>query len=213
MLSRFFPDSLRRRIAEFPARVFVWLGVHPNLVTVFAVLFSLVSVFFILNQQWFFVFVFIVLALAVDAVDGSVARLSGKASLFGNYFDAMMDRFVEAVYLIGFSFVFPLASVLALAGSMIVSYAKPRVGLVIISDNHHWPALGERADRTVLLLFALFLALLFPSGLFGFSFVELGLYLVALISWIGSFQRIVYAKKLIDEAEKQGNVLPYLKKK
>jgi uncharacterized membrane protein len=51
------------------------------------------------------------------------------------------------------------------------------------------------------------------TNIVGFSIIEIGLYLIALIAFIGTLQRIVYAKKLIDEAEKKGTLLPYIKNK
>ena len=38
------------------------------------------------------------------------------------------------------------------------------------------------------------------------------MYFIALISAIGSVQRMIYAKGLIKEAEKKGTLLPYIKK-
>ena len=39
------------------------------------------------------------------------------------------------------------------------------------------------------------------------------MYFIALISLIGSIQRMFYAKNLIKEAEKKGTLLPYIKQK
>ena len=90
---------------------------------------------------------------------------------------------------------------------MISSYAKPRVGLIIVTDNRDWPAIGEHADKLIVLLFGLFLAAL------GYNYLEYFLYFIALISLIGSIQRMFYAKNLIKEAEKKGTLLPYIKQK
>ncbi|MDD4251214.1 MAG: hypothetical protein PHX27_03415, partial [Candidatus ainarchaeum sp.] len=109
------------------------------------------------------------------------------------------------------SFVFipglQIASVLALGFSMLSSYAKPRVALIIITDNRDWPAIGEHGDKLLLVLIALFLASI------GFYVIEYFLYLIAVISFIGTIQRMFYAKKLISEAEKKGSLLPYIKNK
>jgi phosphatidylglycerophosphate synthase len=141
-------------------------------------------------------------------VDGTVARALKKASPWGNYFETMLDRFVEFVLLGSFVFIFPLGSILALGFSMLVSYAKPRVGLIIITDNRDWPGIGDHADKLVLMMIGLVCASL------GFVFViEYVLYIIAFISLIGALQRMNYAHKLILEAEKKGTLLPYIKKK
>ncbi|HPM86328.1 MAG TPA: hypothetical protein PLI99_04495, partial [archaeon] len=72
--------------------------------------------------------------------------------------------------------------------------------------NRDWPAIGEHADKLIILLVGLLLAVL------GFNYLEYFLYLIALISAIGSVQRIIYARGLIKEAERKGTLLPYIKK-
>ena len=70
----------------------------------------------------------------------------------GNYFETMIDKFVDFIMLGSLCVFYPLASVLALGTSMISSYAKPRVGLIIVTDNRDWPAIGEHADKLIVLL-------------------------------------------------------------
>ena len=61
--------------------------------------------------------------------------------------------------------------------------------------------------KLILILLALVLAVI------GYNFIEVFLYLIAIISSIGSVQRMLYAKGLIKEAEKKGNLLPYIKQR
>ncbi|MCX6803167.1 MAG: hypothetical protein NTY48_01200, partial [Candidatus Diapherotrites archaeon] len=96
---------------------------------------------------------------------------------------------------------------LALGFSMVSSYAKPRVALIIITDNRDWPAIGEHADKLVIVLVGLLLAFA------GLNILWILLYFIAAIGLIGTLQRIAYAKGLITEAEKKGSLLPYIKKK
>ena len=195
--------------SRFFALPFVWLKVNPNFVSVLGLVFALIGAFFVFQQQWFFAFVFFLLSPLMDFVDGEVARQLDKRSNWGNYFETMIDKFVDFAMLGSFVFVpgLALGSVLALGFSAISSYAKPRVALIIITDNRDWPAIGEHADKLLLVLLALLLAAL------GFNYIVWFLYLIALISAIGSVQRMVYAKGLIKEAEKKGQLLPYIKKR
>ena len=109
----------------------------------------------------------------------------------------MIDKLVDFAMLGSFVFFFPVASVLALGFSALSSYAKPRVALIIIADNHDWPAIGEHADKLLIVLAMLILASFGITNIFGISIIECGLYLIALISAIGTLQRMIYAKKLI----------------
>jgi phosphatidylglycerophosphate synthase len=201
--------STVKPLAGLFAKPFIWLKINPNIVSVLGLVFAIVGAFFVVQQNWLFAFVFFVLAPAMDFVDGEVARVLKKQSNWGNYFETMIDKFVDFAMLGSFVFVpgLALGSVLALGFSAISSYAKPRVALIIITDNRDWPAIGEHADKLLLVLLALLLAAL------GFNYIVWFLYLIALISAIGSVQRMVYAKGLIKEAEKKGQLLPYIKKR
>jgi len=186
---------------------FIKLKIHPNYISVLGFVFALIGAYFVYAQNWFFAFIFFLLAPAMDLADGTVARALNKRSNWGNYFETMIDKFVDFAMLGSFVFLYPVASVLALGFSAISSYAKPRVALIIITDNRDWPAIGEHADKLVLVLASLLLAS------FGFNYIEYFLYFVALISAVGSLQRMHYARGLISEAEKNGNLLPYIKKR
>lgn len=188
------------------------LGVNPNFFSALAVPLSLIAGYFIVLQNFVPAFIFALLAVSIDLFDGTVARLQKKESLFGNYFETMVDKVVEIILFISCAFLFPVASATALGFSMLVSYAKPRAGLVIISDNRDWPGVGEHSERMLLLLVGIALSI-FGIRLDGISVLEIALWLIAAITAIGSIQRVLFAKKLIEEAKKKGKILPYLKKK
>ena len=207
--------KLRPKVSRLPlllAKPFALLGIHPNIVSLLGIPLACVSAYFILQQSYFPAFLFALLAVSTDLIDGSVATLLKKRSNFGNYFETMVDKCVEIILIAPFALSFPLAAFCAVSLSLLASYAKPRVALVIITDNRDWPAVGEHAERLLLLLAGL-LASAFGFAVYGFSAMELSLWLIAIISFAGLLQRMLFARKLILEAEKNGNVLPYLKKK
>lgn len=189
------------------AAPFVFLKINPNWISVLGLVLALIGAYFVYKQEWIYALIFFILAPTMDLIDGTVAKKLNKTSNWGNYFETMIDKFVDFTMLGSFVFIYPLASVLALGTSMISSYAKPRVGLIIITDNRDWPAIGEHADKLVILLLGLFLAAV------NYNYLEYFLYFIALISLIGSIQRMFYAKNLIKEAEKKGTLLPYIKNK
>ncbi|MCH7902267.1 CDP-alcohol phosphatidyltransferase family protein [archaeon] len=198
-------------ITKAVAKPFAALGIPPNLFSFFGVILALIAAYFISMDKLLVGGIFALLAVSIDLFDGQVAKLQGKESLFGNYFETMMDKVVEIILFIGVAFLYPLAAIVALGFSMLASYAKPRVGLVIITDNRDWLSLGEHSERMLIFVLALFLSQIF-SHIMGFPTLEVALWLIAGITFVGSIQRILYAKWLIEEAEKKGSILPYLKK-
>ncbi|MDD3086114.1 MAG: CDP-alcohol phosphatidyltransferase family protein [Candidatus ainarchaeum sp.] len=190
------------------AMPFIKLRIDPNLISVLGLILALIGAFFVTQQNWFLALIFFILAPTMDLIDGATARALNKRSNWGNYFETMIDKLVDFAMLGSFAFIpiYSIPAILALGFSSISSYAKPRVGLIIITDNRDWPAIGEHADKLIILLVGLLLAVL------GFNYLEYFLYLIALISAIGSVQRIIYARGLIKEAERKGTLLPYIKK-
>ncbi len=196
-------------LAQLLAVPFIKLKISPNTISIFGLVLAIIGAYYVTQGNWLFALIFFILAPTMDLIDGTVARALNMRSNWGNYFETMIDKFVDFAMLGSFVFVPGLAipSVLAVGFSAISSYAKPRVALIVITDNRDWPAIGEHADKLVLVLIALLLAV------FGLFYIDLFLYLIALISMVGSVQRMFYAKDLIIEAEKKGNLLPYIKKR
>ncbi|MAG18392.1 MAG: hypothetical protein CL944_02880 [Candidatus Diapherotrites archaeon] len=200
-----------KAFTEAVAKPFAAIKFPPTLFTLLGPLLAIIAAFFIIQGQFLESFIIALFAVSIDMFDGSVARLQKKDSLFGNYFETMIDKLVEIILFLGTAFLHPLAAIFALAFSLLNSYAKPRVALVIITDNRDWPALGEHSERMLLLLAGIFLSI-FSLDFFNLKILEIALWLIAVIAFIGSIQRMLFAKKLIKEAEQKGNVLPYLKK-
>ena len=198
--------GLLQNVLSYP---FIKLKISPNLISVFGLILAIIGAYFVTQQNWLLALIFFILAPTMDLIDGTVARALNKRSNWGNYFETMIDKLVDFAMLASFAFIpiYSVPAVLALGFSAVSSYAKPRVGLIIITDNRDWPAIGEHADKLVILLIGLLLAVV------GFNYLEYFLYFIALISAIGSVQRMIYAKKLIKEAEKAGTLLPYIKKR
>jgi archaetidylinositol phosphate synthase len=189
------------------AKPFIFLKINPNFISVFGLILALIGAYFVLQQNWIMAFLFFLLAPTMDLIDGHVARQLNKTSNFGNYFETMIDKMVDFVMLGSLVVFYPWQAVLAMGFSFLSSYAKPRVALIVITDNHDWPAIGEHADKLIILLLGILLAAL------DHNYLSETLLLIAIISAIGTIQRILYAKKLIHQAEKKGNLLPYIKKK
>ncbi len=201
--------SLLKPIFSLLAYPFIALRISPMWVTLLGIPFALACAYAYAQHEFWLALLLLPLSGLWDAIDGTVARVQRKQSLWGNYFETMIDKMVEIIVFIGLSLVTPLASIIALGFGLLSSYAKPRVALVIITDNHDWPAVGEHADKMVLLWLGTLWAALNPT--LGVETLTYTLWIIALVSLVGSVQRMSYAKRLIARAEKDGSVLPYLK--
>jgi CDP-diacylglycerol--glycerol-3-phosphate 3-phosphatidyltransferase len=91
---------------------------------------------------------------AADVLDGRIARGRGVSSDYGAFLDSTLDRFAETFVFLGLAWYFrtwPAAGLfclLALAGSLLVSYTRARGQAVGVDFNK---GLMQRAERIVLL--------------------------------------------------------------
>jgi len=175
------------------AKPFVMLGISPNAITLAAIPLSSIAAYCLAQgcNRWALFFAFF--AAAMDFLDGEVARLQGTESAFGNYLEALVDRWVDGILLVGFFWTYPLAAGLAIILSSLVSYSKARLGLVMAVDNRDWPGWGDRSDRLVLLAIAIALG---PAS----PWCGWVLWLLVLISLVGSLQRLGHARRQIEKA-------------
>ena len=205
MLGSKLRKKLEKRL-EGTSSVIAKTGIKPNVFSSIALVWAVLAAYFIANMDMVSGLIFVVLASVWDALDGSLARVSNRVTKFGNYMDAMIDRYVEIIILLGFAFSgFWIESFLVVSGSLLVSYAKARTAIVAPIDNHDWPAIGERFDRLLLLVIAIIISIFLPDftiSEFKISTISFFLYLTAIVVYAGGIQRIAYAKEII---EKIGN--------
>ena len=202
MLGSKLRKKLEKRL-EAISSLIARTGINPNVFSSIALVWAVLAAYFIANMYMVSGLIFVVLASIWDAFDGSLARVTHKVTKFGNYLDAMIDRYVEIIILLGFAFSgFFIESFLVVSGSLLVSYAKARTAIVVPIGNHDWPAIGERFERLALLVVAMIITLFYPivniSG-FTVSSLSLFLYLISVMAYFGSAQRIFYAKKIIEK--------------
>jgi phosphatidylglycerophosphate synthase len=183
------------------ARPLAAAGLSPNQVTWTGFVLVLVNcAFYASHQQNLWFGLGLAFAFAFDALDGAVARLTGKCSKYGAYLDAVIDRYQEiAAYLvIAWVTDWWLESFLALSGSLMVSYNKARTALEIPIGNNEWPDLMERFERIVLLCAALILDAFVPlPDYFGGSLLYLGIVVIAILSHFTAVQRFLRARAMI----------------
>ncbi len=95
-----------------------------------------------------------------DALDGALARAYGSVSAFGGFFDSLLDRYADAIVLIGVmlgGLCDVLWGSLALMGSLLTSYARARAE----AEGVRMESIGliERPERILILASSSFIAI------------------------------------------------------
>jgi len=121
-------------IAEPAARLVAKTGIPPNAVTLFGFVLN-AGTAWLLATGHFLIGGFLVLFAGVfDLLDGALARVTGKGTIFGALLDSTIDRYSEAVLLFGLLIYFArrddttevILIFAAIAGSMLISYIRAR---------------------------------------------------------------------------------------
>jgi archaetidylinositol phosphate synthase len=141
-------------------------------------------------------------AFSFDGLDGAVARLTGRATRFGGYLDAVTDRYQEILVFASIAWVrdlWPLCF-FVLSGALLTSYNKARVALEVPVDNTAWPDLIERLERIVITLAVLAADALFaPPAAWPWSILASGLLVLGVLSHFTALQRFLRARALLLE--------------
>lgn len=160
--------------------------------------------------------IIILLAGAMDMVDGRLARINNQARPFGALFDSVIDRYSELVMFFGFCYYtvtqnYLLTSIfcfISMIGSIMVSYTRARAeGLGINASV----GLMQRPERIVLVAFAS-IATSIVSGIIGggyrlevtwlpqplfetISIFSWAIFFLAVSANMTALRRLFYAKK------------------
>src|SRR5215471_765496 len=140
-----------------------WLArsrINPNALTFIGLLTNICCG--ILYGYGFFVRAGLLMILAnlFDMLDGQVARLRGRVTRFGAFFDSVIDRYSDVVVYVGImvfyardtqkhSTLYVALTGLALVGSVMVSYSRARAESLDIACK---VGFLERPERVVLLI-------------------------------------------------------------
>lgn len=184
------------------ARGIARMGITPSAITLSCVVLTASACVFLLWTRhigWFCLIILLVGSL--DALDGAVARLTHKATKFGSYLDAVCDRYVEVLVAatVGYLTGYWLEILLFIAGSLLVSYAKARAAMEVPVSNQEWPDLMERAERDVLFIAGLAAGTYLPYRPLGKDLFWWTLVVLTVLIHVTVFQRMVRAKRLIQE--------------
>jgi CDP-diacylglycerol--glycerol-3-phosphate 3-phosphatidyltransferase len=128
-------ETLRERtrgLLAFVVRPLARAGVSPNALTLVGFL-AMVGVAFVLALGYERLGGVLIVAVGLfDALDGALARSTGKTTAFGAFFDSTLDRFAEIAIYLGLLYLYRgetavvLLVYLAITGSLMVSYTRAR---------------------------------------------------------------------------------------
>ena len=153
-----------REVAAFLSK----FDVHPNVVSIFGFLLSLIPPLLYAMGYPVWGAITLILTNVFDSIDGTLARMTNKASRFGAFLDSNLDRFSEFALFLGFAYYFRndftnlILIFLALFGSLMVSYTRARAeGLDrdVASGRDKRLRVGPM-DRTFRILYIFFMSFL-----------------------------------------------------
>jgi CDP-diacylglycerol---glycerol-3-phosphate 3-phosphatidyltransferase len=168
------------------AWLLLWCHVTPNQVSLMGILLTLVTAALIVDGQLLLAGAMYILAASLDLLDGVLARMAKLTSRFGAFLDSTADRISEGVVFAAIAYHFAshgqsvdaALAVLALLGSLLVSYTRARAeGLGLECKV----GIMTRAERVLLIAFGLMLGLL-PEAI----------YLLVALTAFSAMQRILH---------------------
>jgi len=167
-----YARSATDRVVLPIARALVRAGATANWLTFAGVVGTVLGTAVVLSGRAVLGALVLVVACAVDAFDGSVARLRGSSSAFGAFYDSVADRISDAVIFGGVAWLVrddPLSftlAIVALSTALVTSYVRAK------AESLGWDAtvgLVERPERLILII----------AGI-GLGLVEVALWLLAI---------------------------------
>ncbi len=182
-----------QKILTLEAQVAHNLGFTPNIVSLIGLTLAMFSAFFyaVANFQPLWILLATMLFLAsgfCDALDGVIARIYQQTSVFGGFLDSLLDRYADAAIYVGLiigGLCAPIWGLIALVGSMMVSYIRARAEAADVKMESI--GLAERAERILILSVTSIVAIFWLPAL------EIGVILLALLSNVTVLQRGIHA--------------------
>lgn len=191
-----------RKVARRVVRT-VLRGAHisPNAVTIAGCLLNGVAAVVAFNEQWLYAAVVFMLGSLLDAMDGAVAKVTGRVTAFGAFLDSTLDRVSEGLMLLALGLVFarhhqpwPLAACfVALASSYLVSYTRAKAEALGVQCKG---GLASRVERVVVLTIGLAVTQWYEHA------IEYVMYVLAVTAALTVLQRVVHVYRSLPDGRK-----------
>jgi CDP-diacylglycerol--glycerol-3-phosphate 3-phosphatidyltransferase len=169
------------------ARVLSSGRVDPNVITILGLIPAVASGLAFAKGMVRLGGLFIAVSGVFDLLDGLVAKIGNRTTKFGAILDSTVDRYAETVIFIGLAVLYVgtlslYGVILALAGSLMVSYVKARAeGLGVECEV----GMLQRPERMVIIL---------VGALLGFRYLTWAIWIVAVLANITALHRLLHVK-------------------
>jgi CDP-diacylglycerol--glycerol-3-phosphate 3-phosphatidyltransferase len=151
-----------KRIIDAMVRGLARSHINPNVLTFMGLLMNIGCGVLFGYGMFFKAGLLMILANIFDMLDGQVARLRGRVTRFGAFFDSVIDRYSDIIVFVGImvfyarstrahSTLLVALTGLALVGSVMISYSRARAESLEIACK---VGFLERPERVVLLIIA-----------------------------------------------------------
>jgi len=190
-------NKYRRLLEGLLLKVFgAKISLNPNVLTLLGLLSALAAALAALaTRDPLLTLALVLLSSLLDALDGYVAKVSGRATSFGAFLDSVADRVSDAAFtvsMMALSILTPLESIVLLAAEYMVSYCRARAEPLGV--DLRGVGLAERGERVALKMASI--AAMPPSPL-----IARGLaLLLAILSVTTAIHRVVFVHQSLKAA-------------
>ena len=172
----------------------------PNAISMTGLVLNLVAAFLVTQRLFFLAGIAFIVGSVMDMLDGRYSRMSGKGTPFGAFLDSTLDRIEEGVVLAAVGAYFAergdelavTAVVAAVLFSLMVSYARARAEALGVECK---VGIADRPVRVVILSAGLVFAK--GASLGDFELLEPAVYVLAVLTIITTFQRILHVRRAL----------------
>jgi CDP-diacylglycerol--glycerol-3-phosphate 3-phosphatidyltransferase len=169
----------------------------PNAISLTGLALNVVAAVLVFSDYFFLGGIAFIVGSVMDTLDGRYSRMSGKGTQFGAFLDSTLDRASEGIVLTAVAFQFSsegddvavAATVAAVLSSVMVSYTRARAEALGIKGD---VGIAPRAIRVVILSIGLLFAK--GAGLGDFELLAPAVYVLAALSIVTVFQRILFVR-------------------
>ncbi|MFH0861026.1 MAG: CDP-alcohol phosphatidyltransferase family protein [Candidatus Altiarchaeota archaeon] len=180
--------------------IFSKLPLSANTWTLFSLVPALLGFLYLIDEKLIPALILFIISGMIDAIDGSVARVTKSVSNLGAFLDGIIDRYVELLLYVGlviylgdatiFSTPVTVWVILLVFGSVmpafVRAYADHKGVVTEPEDQRRMGGLLERFERLVLVYAGML------AGYYNPQYLALSVVIVAVVANITALQRILF---------------------
>src|SRR6476659_10159833 len=172
----------------------------PNAISMVGLAGNLAAAVLVTQRLFFLAGIAFILGSIMDTLDGRYSRMSGKGTPFGAFLDSTLDRIEEGIVLTAVAAYFSsrgmdfavAATVLAVLGSLMVSYTRARAEALGVENKG---GLATRPVRVVILSIGLVVAK--GASILDVELLAPAVYVLAVLTVFTVFQRVLHVRRAL----------------